>query len=653
MVYLTAGGEAVLRTLTAANAIQNLPVAPRPPLPTAPLARIPLPAVGGGAAAGGGVAGGAATASSAAATAGAIGAGVVAFGVGFAFGDAIAGSLGIEYPGGKNALQYFFGGKNPGIGATGAIDAPLATNYEGDPPFTGGQSSGVLYRISYSVGGSTTEGVLPSILTYGPISGLTRQESPGPGPFGEPYAVSYPGMARDANGNPVQIFLNLGGTTGRWISPFPGEAPYLVTGLNITRADGEPDTGGNPRGNPEPGTLPRRAGAPLTATPTAPAASPTPTIAPKKPSAPATPGEPVNPPKERDPLLPKWLDPLTAVGVAVGAAAGLAGSPSAGPDTTPINNPTPSDDGSSNSPPRKTRTDEKCRCNIPLMNKLDDLQKNLDRSVGAANIAGDGGIFAYLVKMQTFAEKAWEATRLQKVVNALTLLTVVHNASMISRDVGETLGYAIAQGLDVLGVEDEKGQTLDVNNWFGKQTTAFFEGIFGVERWRGLNATWNKANRIISSASNIVYTIRSISDGVKEVTEMAAENTGKIGNALKRSGLVTERSYPWMAEKVRAQDAWSRKTARVMDGLESAENIAGSFAQVTSNVKEIQEETAELKEQTTAFQALVGAPPETTKVATPEENAAIVTAGDEGATNAKAGPAVTATDMEPGTNGTT
>lgn len=603
------------------------------------------------------------------------------------------------------------------------------------PSFTGGQSPGVGYLVTYRFDTVGTAGqTLPQ-----DFDRLSSGSGAGwPGPIG--------GITTRQNGGSLELILRYGnGQEGVLSQSTAPQGDFRNAKIvAITRADGQPDTGGDPPGNiaTRPQVAPRPNSPIYNPKPAEPGNTPPSSNPTAPPNAPESPEDledktkPLIPPispagsPAPSPIPPSTPNPATPAGSPTtipnqssstnpapsGSASGATDTPDLDTkkdtDTLKIHNPEGSDqifkipgypdlkpgetieveDTESNraiaraiyaaltgvvvgggiiaakkvadlnktsttpvqppsAPPPQNPTDTGCRCNSPVLSRLDEFEKKL----GLNNIvsgAGDASVMGYLQKMQGFAEKAWETSRLQKVINALTLVTVLHNASMISRDVGETLGQALAQGLDVLGIEDEKGQALDVNGWFGKQANSFFEGIFGAERWRGINETWNKANRIISSASNIVYTIRSISDGVKEVTEMAAENTGKIGNALKRSGLVTERSYPWMAEKVRAQDAWSRKTARIMDGLESAENTASSLAQVTGNVKEIQDEMTELKEQTTAFQTLVGAPSETTKVATPAENAAIVTAGDEGATNAKAGPAVTATDMEPGTNGT-
>ena len=351
--------------------------------------------------------------------------------------------------------------------------------------------------------------------------------------------------------------------------------------------------------------------------------------------------------------LPWWLVPALAIGgiAAIGTALKV-GNPTQPGEFVQVP-PTPPQ------APKPAPPDTGCRCNAPLLQgqqaaaaEITDLRQRLIRVEGnqvnpvsgfGALQTGQAGILAFLQTMQNFAARAWEATRLQKVINALTLITVLHNATMISRDVGETLGYALGQGLNVLGIEDEQGNSLDVNGWFGTQANNFFKNIFGEERWAGINATWNKANRIISSASAIIWTIRSINDGTQEVLEWTAENTGKIGNALKKWGVVGERAYGPMAERVKAQDAYRRKFSRILDGLDTADDAASSFAQVTSNVLEITEEVNELGEQRANFTAAVrdlapGAYP---------DNSAIPTTNAEAKANATAGPQITPADMEP------
>lgn len=600
MSYYTAGGEMALRSLPAASAIQNLPVAPRP-ITTAPRmlpaanwglsnnlgagARI-APAVGGAASAASGTAGAAAGASTAASTALAVAAGVAALGFGFAIGDTIAQGLGIEYPGGKNALQYFAGGGDPGIGALGAVSGPVFADFEGEAPFKGGQSDGVCYRVSVK----SSSGDESQFTTRGPIGGVRTVTIAGGGRL-EVNSRSIP-TAPDALNcstqfNPNWWFTGAGGTA--W------NADKTASITSIVRLDGQPDTGGDPEGTRERRPTNRTNGADLRTAPAAPAAPATP-AAPTTPTTPTTPpGEPVNPPADKKtPGLPDWLYQLPYAMPAV--TAGALGTPGVkpGPNTTPVNTPQPGDDGAGNTPPKKTRLDDKCRCNAPLFNKLDDIEKRLDRSLGAAGVAGDGGIFAYLVKMQQFAEKAWETTRMQKVLDVLTFIGVMHNVSMLSRNLGQTFLEVVGQGIQAVGIRDEENKVIDVNEVVSENVEGLLKNTLGVETYNGINQAWNKANRIISSASAVIQTIRSIGDSTAELMEWVAENTGRIGNGLKRWRVVGEKAYPDMSESAQAHYKGRGRFDKLTGTLTNAEDRLSVYEQATSTVIELEEETSEL-----------------------------------------------------------
>lgn len=207
--------------------------------------------------------------------------------------------------------------------------------------------------------------------------------------------------------------------------------------------------------------------------------------------------------------------------------------------------------------------------------------------------------------MQKFAETAWKNTKLDKLINLLTLVSVLHNAAMLSRDVGETIGELASNMLATVGIKDETGSQLDINELVSTSVRDFVQTIVGEDVYEDVSKAWQKSSRIVSSAAMIVYTVRGLHDTSKDVMEWTAENTGKIGNALKRWGVVGERAYPWMSERVKAQDAYRRKFERVTAGLESLEDAASSLSQVTGDVRDIQEEYSELQEQRDAFTVLV------------------------------------------------
>lgn len=228
-------------------------------------------------------------------------------------------------------------------------------------------------------------------------------------------------------------------------------------------------------------------------------------------------------------------------------------------------------------------------------------------------------ILAQIQFVQSFAAKAWETTRLGKVIELMTLVSVVHNSAMLSRSVGQTIGDLTSNMLAAVGLRDENGTALDINELVGDSVEDFLQSVVGEEVYTDVSTFWQKASRIVSSASMIVYTVRGLHDTSKDVMEWTAENTGKIGNALKRWGVVGERAYPWMSERVKAQDAYRLKFQRVTDGLEQLEDTASSLSQVTSNVREIQEEFDELGDQQRQFRELVSTvPPADVPTAAPE-----------------------------------
>ncbi|MGB5974519.1 MAG: hypothetical protein WBG38_14440 [Nodosilinea sp.] len=207
-----------------------------------------------------------------------------------------------------------------------------------------------------------------------------------------------------------------------------------------------------------------------------------------------------------------------------------------------------------------------------------------------------GQIFDLLESVNTFMRKAWEATRMQKVLDVLTFVGVMHNVSMLSRNVGETFLEVVGQGIQAVGIRDEENQIIDVNEVVRSNVEGLLKNVLGVARYNGISENWNKANRIISSASAVIWTIRSISDSTQDLMEWVAENTGKIGNALKRWRVVGENAYPEMSERAKAQHRMRSRFDKVTGAAENAEDRISVFGQATSNVIEIQQETNELAE---------------------------------------------------------
>jgi hypothetical protein len=159
--------------------------------------------------------------------------------------------------------------------------------------------------------------------------------------------------------------------------------------------------------------------------------------------------------------------------------------------------------------------------------------------------------------------------------------------------------------LQTIGIKDEEDNAIDVGAILGKTIENAVKSVVGEEVYSGTKTAWNKLNRIVSTASQLMWTIRGIADSSKEVAEWTAENTGKIGNALKKWGVVGENAYGWMPEKMTQQGRWFARVERYRQNVDGLDDAASSLQGVLSEVREIQEEAGELREQKDKFDAAI------------------------------------------------
>jgi hypothetical protein len=243
--------------------------------------------------------------------------------------------------------------------------------------------------------------------------------------------------------------------------------------------------------------------------------------------------------------------------------------------------------------------------------KLDTLLGGINAGANSAQLAllntintklgaqiPNGGIGAFLLKMQSFAEKAWRTTRMDKLINALTLITVLHNGAMLSRNLAQTLGDVIGQALAIVGIKDENDSPIDINELVGKGIQDFLQDLLGEPVYKGISDAWRKANTIISTASQILWNVRSLIDATQSVLEIIGENVSRIGNALRKWGVVGGNSYGWMSENMTAPSAFRQKLDRVNLTIGNAEDLGSSLEGVTGNILEGQEELNQLIQNT-------------------------------------------------------
>lgn len=471
------------------------------------------------------------------------------------------------------------------------------------PPFYGGQSA-VFYSVSTrtdttDINGYESIGGIDVRQVLGPIRGMGKFPVDTPeGHRTEVRLLHAPTFDRPNGETYLGSYLT---------SAFQSISPLI---LSISRVDGQPDTGGNPAPSPDAGSRP------ATAPPLANRRIPPPANAPTLPSTgvpnPATTPiapTPTAPPDTgvEDPLAPlRDIDPLAGLLPFLGAipfmipTSGKGFNPSGAqqPGQAPTLPPTATGDiptptcryDSSNIAGRVDRTNLAVQgvqtfMEYQVMQKLDRIDAKLGPQIPGGGIGN-------------FIKKMWDFLAIDRILSILTYITVLHNAYMLSNSIGQTLFGIFGQALELIGLNDAEGNPFDVGKVFSEWTEDFFKGLFGGETVDGIKAGWTKYNRIYQAATNILNSMQSMISSLGEILEVVANYTGRIGNALKRSGAVVGNSFNWMNDNMNyTNNKFFRFMQRVQDSLEIVENVVSEMVSVKEELAELTEQSEAIKKE--------------------------------------------------------
>lgn len=516
--------------------------------------------------------------------------------------------------------------------------------------FTGGQSPGVKYKLT----------VILDFRPRGTNDRVTRDY--GLFPVGVEGAITSATYAGEGGQYlTVNVIFNSGtDSTSSVINT--GSGNYIYFGsvkLKFVRVDSEPDTGGNiapiedaiftartpqPQPEPEPSPEPELDKEPqpngfpwrdfspqpiyvpyrVPGIPqpdklgdTNPESTPEPTPNPPPSPIPTPPPEPVPDPKPDK----KWSKITNFLPIPPGIGAPtLDGNPK--PTAPPSSNPPP--------PPNQTPVD-KCAgsCSskggggnsfapgdpstvnfLSLMNDLllqNPLLKKIDATTTTTMKAATHKDYG-LQKIQQFADIAWKATHADKILNGITTALVIHNAVMLSGNLAQTIGEAASSVLNAIGIKDSEGEPFDVNAVIKAKMTELITSVIGAATYKELTQKIAAANRIYQSSANVLDITRSLFDSARNVAELTAENTGKIGNALRESGAVYEDAYELMQEKVNPQNQAQRRLeglsntlGNIEEGVSAISEISSEVVETTENIEQLKAERKQLEDETKLF----------------------------------------------------
>jgi hypothetical protein len=336
----------------------------------------------------------------------------------------------------------------------------------------------------------------------------------------------------------------------------------------------------------------------------------------------------------------------TGVGTGLGSSPGNTNTPASVPANTPRPNPVPTDQTrinervdrrtNPNPTPNPSRRPSCQNTDDPVLNCLSNIEAELNNQKNSGNQLSDflrerldtllgalnallqgidltmlntinsklgaqlpGGLSGFLVDKFT---KLWRSRVVDRALNLMATAAAIHNAVMLSRDIGPTLVATLANSLSIIGIKDADDQAYSISQAIGNSIENLIKGLVGTENYTQLSETWAKANRIYQAGINIYQSVTDSMWGIKEGLELSAEYMGKIGNALKSGAVVIENAYDWMSESFNFGTSKNRTIQRVIDGLDTAQNVAsdletitGEFRNVTENINFINQEVNTIK----------------------------------------------------------
>ncbi len=182
-----------------------------------------------------------------------------------------------------------------------------------------------------------------------------------------------------------------------------------------------------------------------------------------------------------------------------------------------------------------------CKQILDLINKAGAVAQTalltiINNKLGNQVVGGIGGLITRVA----------ENTYLEKALSVMTFAATMHNALMLSNNLGQTLIMIVDQVTGFLLPKGIDGTPINFSSSLGKTVHLVITSAIGEENYKQLSDGWLKANRTYQSTSNVYNQITNLGGILTAGMEVIGGNVGKIGNALKKGGVLLENAYAWM-----------------------------------------------------------------------------------------------------------
>lgn len=177
-------------------------------------------------------------------------------------------------------------------------------------------------------------------------------------------------------------------------------------------------------------------------------------------------------------------------------------------------------------------------------------------------------------------------TVVDRFLNLLTFAATVHNATQLSSNIAITLIQTMQNVLDFFGLKDGNDQSYNLSQLIGTSIENFLKSVLGASTVESFKTTWAQYSRIYQAGANLFSSLMSMGDSITQGLQVIGGQTGKIGNALRAWGVVSEKAYSWM----NPTPNFSNPLLTKLNSLEETASMVENVSQQPLNVKSAKEE---------------------------------------------------------------
>ena len=194
-----------------------------------------------------------------------------------------------------------------------------------------------------------------------------------------------------------------------------------------------------------------------------------------------------------------------------------------------------------------------------------------------------------------------KALAVDRWLNLLNTALGFHNAMMLGTNVVDTVVQIFDNVLASVGIQftTPDGNSIGFGSVVSGGIRNIATKIVGTKTVAAAQNVFIRFNRFVQVGGNLLSNVRSIVDTSQDIAETTAENVGIIGNALKRTGVVRENSYPTMTEGFDHNSRIHRRLEKIGDSIDIFEDLTSDLLDISEEISDMKtnaEEYQELKE---------------------------------------------------------